>query len=34
LSSDTTVQEPQIGYPHEAGILRGIAQRVYRAAMK
>jgi hypothetical protein len=29
LSSDTTVQEPQIGYPHEAGILRGIAQRVY-----
>ena len=34
LSSDTTVQEPQIGYPHEAGILRGIAQRVYRAAVK
>ena len=34
LSSDTTVQEPQIGYPHEAGILRGIAQRVYRAARK
>lgn len=34
LSSDTTVQEPQIGYPHEAGILRGIAQRVYRAAGK
>jgi hypothetical protein len=34
LSSDTTGQEPQIGYPHEAGILRGIAQRVYRAAGK
>jgi hypothetical protein len=34
LSSDTTVQEPQIGYPHEAGILRDIAQRVYRAAVK
>jgi hypothetical protein len=34
LSSDTTVQEPQIGSPHEAGILRGIAQRVYRAAVK
>jgi hypothetical protein len=34
LSSDTTVQEPQLGYPHEAGILRGIAQRVYRAAVR
>jgi len=34
LSADTTVQEPQIGYPHEAGILRGIAQRVSRAAVK
>ena len=34
LSADTTVQEPQIGYPHEAGILRGIAQQVYRAAVK
>jgi len=34
LSFDTTVREPQIGYPHEAGILRGIAQRVYRAAVK
>jgi hypothetical protein len=34
LSSDTTVQEPQSGSPHEAGILRGIAQRVYRAAVK
>lgn len=31
LSADTTVQEPQIGYPHEAGILRGIAQRVVRS---
>ncbi len=34
MSSDTTVQEPQIGYPHAAGILRGSAQRVDRAAMK
>ena len=34
LSSDTTVQEPQIGYPHEAGILRGIAQRVLRVFVK
>ncbi len=34
LSSDTTVQEPQSGYPHAAGILRGSAQRVYRAAVK
>ena len=34
LSSDTTVQEPQIGYPHEAGILRGIAQRSLRALVK
>src|SRR5262249_13962335 len=32
--SHTTVEEPQIGYAHEAGILRGIAQRVYRAAVK
>ena len=32
LSSDTTVQEPLMGYPHEAGILRGLAQRVCRAA--
>lgn len=30
LSSDTTVQEPQIGYPNEAGILRGVAQRCLR----
>jgi hypothetical protein len=34
LSADTTVQEPQIGYPHEAGILRGIAQRVSRSLVK
>jgi hypothetical protein len=34
LSSDTTVQEPQIGYPNEPSILRGIAQRVYRAVGK
>jgi hypothetical protein len=34
LSSDTTVQEPAIGYPHEAGILRGIAQRCQRALVK
>lgn len=34
LSSDTTVQEPLMGYPNEAGILRGVAQRVRRALMK
>jgi hypothetical protein len=34
LSSDTTVQEPAIGYPHEAGILQGVAQRVYRSLVK
>ena len=34
LSSDTTVQEPLIGYPHEAGILRAVAERVQRAAQK
>lgn len=34
LSSDTTVQEPQIGYPNEPGILRGIAQRCQRALVK
>jgi len=28
------VQEPQIGYPHEAGILRGVAQRVLRSLRK
>lgn len=34
VSADTTVQEPLIGYPHEAGILRGIAQRCHRALVK
>lgn len=34
LSSDTTVQEPAIGYPHEAGILRAVAQRIGRVAAK
>jgi len=34
LSSDTTVQEPAIGYPNEPGILRGLAQRVYRSLVK
>jgi hypothetical protein len=34
LSSDTTVQEPAIGYPHEAGILRVVAQRIGRIASK
>lgn len=34
LSSDTTVQEPAIGYPNEAGILRGAAQRIKRALRK
>src|SRR5262249_41233252 len=34
LSSDTTVQEPQIAYPHEPGILKGLAQRCERALHK
>ena len=34
LSSDTTVQEPQLGYPNEPGILRGVAQRVSRVLRK
>jgi transposase, IS5 family len=34
LSSDTTVQEPAIGYPNEAGIMRGVAQRVYGSLVK
>ena len=34
VSSDTTVQEPAIGYPNEAGIMRGVAQRVYRSLVK
>ncbi len=31
MSSDTTAQEVAIGYPNEAGILRGLAQRCGRA---
>lgn len=31
LSADTTAQELSIGYPHEAGILRGLAARCLRA---
>lgn len=31
LSSDTTVQEPAIGYPNEPGILKGVADRINRA---
>lgn len=31
LSADTTTQELAIGYPHEAGILRGVAERFQRA---
>ncbi|NOT56593.1 MAG: hypothetical protein HOP18_18500, partial [Deltaproteobacteria bacterium] len=34
LSSDTTVQEPAIGYPHEPGIVKGWAQRIERALRK
>src|SRR5712692_1666026 len=34
LSSDTTAQELQIGYPNEPGILRGWAQRCGRALVK
>ncbi len=34
LSSDTTVQEPAIGYPHEPGIVNGWAQRIERALQK
>jgi hypothetical protein len=34
LSSDTTVQEPAIGYPNEPGILKGLAERVVRALKK
>jgi hypothetical protein len=33
-SSDTAVQEPALGYPNEAGIMRGVAQRVYRSRVK
>lgn len=34
LSSDTTVQEPAIGYPHEPGILQGMAERIARSLKK
>jgi len=34
LSSDTTVQEPAIGYPNEPGILKGWAERIARALQK
>lgn len=34
LSSDTTVQEPAIGYPHEPGILKGWAERSERGLKK
>lgn len=34
LSSDTTVQEPLIGYPNEPGILKGLAERCERALRK
>jgi hypothetical protein len=34
LSSDTTVQEPRIGYPNEPGIVNGLAQRCERALVK
>ncbi len=34
LSGDTTAQELPIGYPHEAGILKGLAARCARAFSK
>jgi hypothetical protein len=34
LSADTTAQELPIGYPHEAGILKGLAERCSRAIEK
>lgn len=34
LSGDTTAQELPIGYPHEAGILKGLAERCSRAFNK
>jgi hypothetical protein len=34
LSSDTTVQEPLIGYPNEPGILNGWAERIERSLKK
>jgi hypothetical protein len=34
ISSDTTVQEPAIGYPNEPGILKGWAERIERVMKK
>jgi len=34
LSSDTTVQEPALGYPTEPGILKGWGERIERALNK
>jgi len=34
LSSDTTVQEPAIGYPNEPSILKGWAERIERSMKK
>jgi hypothetical protein len=34
LSADTTAQELPIGYPHEAGIMKGMAERSGRALKK
>jgi hypothetical protein len=34
LASDTTVQEPQLGYPNEPGILKGWAERLARSCKK
>lgn len=34
LSSDTTVQEPALGYPNEPGILKGWAERLARGFKK
>jgi hypothetical protein len=34
LSSDTTVQEPALGYPNEPGILKGWAERLGRSFKK
>jgi len=34
LSSDTTVQEPLIGYPNEPGILNGWAEQIERSLKK
>ena len=34
LSSDTTVQEPALGYPNEPGLLKGWAERLARSFKK